>query len=282
MSRNFRRSVLRSLTGWAAFGPGTNRRFSWLLVFTLIAFATAHKAHAVVREWVGADNADPTVGANWNTGGVTGTAPTAADEARFTTVSGTFPTTLNVNVSSAWNPLLIGFSAAGSPTGTFPGGNGGVIGVIPDYTFGGAGKIMIAVNGSIDTGWGQSGTVTFNNTGGIDLTRAASLSAGSHGGNSDLVIGASTPLQIGVGASSGTPSINAVGGNITINPVLSFAGNSVSRSLAIRANSGETVNLVNGINAFNGGPKRMSTLTIDPSTAGGSGGTVILGGAGIS
>src|ERR1043165_2231496 len=112
----------------------TSKCFSWLVVVTfgLMAFASGQPAYALItREWVGANNADPTVGANWNTGGSTGTVAGSADEARFTDFNGTSP--LNVTIPiGGWNPLYIGFSGQGSPTGTFPGVNGGNLATIPN------------------------------------------------------------------------------------------------------------------------------------------------------
>jgi fibronectin-binding autotransporter adhesin len=202
----------------------------------LVILGGSPTAHAALKTWLStADGSDVTIPTNWDP-----SAPTSADEARFTEVG---PTTVTIP-AGGWNPLIIGFSHS-------PATASNTLGVIPDYTFDGTGTITVASNGNIDTYLGQTGTVTFNNTGGIDLTRAATLYAASDtSGTSDLVIGADTPIRFGLGTGTGNAiTLHAIGGNLTINSSggVDFSASGRARSLNIDVNTGKTITLTNGL-----------------------------------
>jgi hypothetical protein len=238
----------------------TSKRFSLLFaaILGLTVYGTGYQVEAVLREWEG-PGTDPTVPANW----VGDVAPTTGDEARFSNLVGA-PTTVTIP-AGGFNPRYIGFS-----------GTGDVLGVIPNYTFDGTGKITIGTNssaGNIDTFRGQTGTVTFNNTGGIDLMRTSPLyGASDTSGTSNLVISAGTPLRVGVGTGSGADvAFNAWGSNITINSTagVDYSGSGVIRRLVLNAFAGKTTALNTGV---------VDTAQLSRITATGqAGGKIFLG-----
>lgn len=247
------------------------RRFALSAALAASLFTVSNNAEAVIKVWASgttnlSDPSQATTGAipNWtDANGVAIAAPTAADEARFASQG-----SLTVNLATDFNALKINFSGL-NPTNPIV-TDDAPFGTIGNYNFTGPGKIIIASSSWIDTDAANGGSVTFNNTGGIDLIGRGRLFAGAAGGTSDLIIGPNTTVRLGVGGTTGgTPSLNALGGNVTFHSALDLTATTSSRVLGLNANAGKTLSLLNGIlvNAGN---------TITAVDIGGTGGKVIL------
>ncbi|MEP0843009.1 MAG: autotransporter-associated beta strand repeat-containing protein [Phycisphaerae bacterium] len=227
----------------------------------LVLTGWSQEAAAAVRLYKSTATNDVTAAANWDPA-----APGTADEARF--INNGAPTDLTVPVD--WSIRYIGFSADyqfGPPVVE-------TAGPIPNYTFSGPGQITIGTTGTagnIDTFLGTDGVVTFNNAA-IRMNRNSPLYAGSTApGNSNLVINTGT-FQMGGGGSSGSPAMNAFGGDITVIPPVDFTISTINRILTLAPNAGRTITLAGGIVPTT----RMTRIDVN----GQAGGKAIIGSTG--
>jgi hypothetical protein len=210
----------------------TFRRFALVVLFVV----SSGSAALAVPVWVGGVSSDLLDANNWDTLAV----PGATEASDFVN---NFSVNPNPTVTGVWNPKFISFGDENLTSHT-PGEGG------PARTFSGTGTITIATGGALDT-WLASGDITFDNAE-LRLTRAASLYAASGtdaagaDGASNLIIN-TTVFKMGVGGSSGSPILGALGGDITIVPVVDFTEATANRNLLLRPSAGRTITLTNGV-----------------------------------